>query len=120
MPRRTEKGERVCLHPGWFFGTLAVVVALIAGVIYLYAARRTETILRRHLEVRLDEGARVSRELHDTLVQGIQGLILRFQAVAERIPAREPAREMMERALERADEVLVATRDASPERPNTP
>jgi signal transduction histidine kinase len=101
----------VCLHPGWFFGACVVVTALIAGVIYLVFARRSDTFLRRHLEARLDERERASRELHDMLVQGIQGLILRFQAVAERIPPREPARDMMEKALERADEVLVTTRD---------
>ena len=101
----------MCLHPGWFFGTCAVITALTAGVIYLVFARRSDAFLRRHLESRLDERERASRELHDTLVQGIQGLILRFQAVAERIPTREPARDMMEKALERADEMLVTTRD---------
>ncbi len=60
---------------------------------------------------RLVERERIARELHDTLLQGIQGLILRFQSVAERIPPDGPARQMMEEALEKADQVLVEGRD---------
>ncbi len=67
--------------------------------------------MRRRLEARLAERERETRELHDTLIQGLQGLILRFQAVCERIPQREPARELMERALERADRMLLDSRD---------
>jgi hypothetical protein len=93
-----------------------VTVALLAAVLYLVAARRSERILRRQLEARLEARERESRELTDTLIQGLQGLILRFQAVCERIPQREPARELMERALERADRMLVDSRDRSPTR----
>jgi signal transduction histidine kinase len=58
------------------------------------------------LEARLAERERIARELHDTLLQSIQGLILRFHAATERIPQHEPARRQMESALERAEEVL--------------
>jgi hypothetical protein len=33
--------------------------------------------------------------LHDTLLQGVQGLILKIQAVTEEIPHDAPARQMM-------------------------
>jgi signal transduction histidine kinase len=96
---------------GCLYALCAVVAGLIAGVAWLIRARRTDAFLRRNLEERLAERERAAREMHDTLLQGIQGLILRFQAAAERIPQREPAREMMERALERADQVLEENRD---------
>ena len=38
------------------------------------------------LEARLAERERIARELHDTLLQGMQGLIWRFQAATDRIP----------------------------------
>nr|WP_297354628.1 histidine kinase [uncultured Caldimonas sp.] len=60
---------------------------------------------------RLVERERIARELHDTLLQGIQGLILRFQSAAMRIPADTPARRMMDDALEQADRVLLEGRD---------
>jgi signal transduction histidine kinase len=49
--------------------------------------------------------------LHDTFLQGIHGLMLRFQTATERIPAEEPARKLMEDALDRADRVLADGRD---------
>ena len=110
-PATYAKGERVSLQSIGLYGLFASAAALAAGVVYHLRARRAQAAVRRHLEAQLAERDRAARELHDTLVQGIQGLILRFQAVAERIPSREPAREMMERALERADEVLLETRD---------
>ena len=51
------------------------------------------------------------RSLHDTLLQAIQGLMLRFQAAAKRIPDDDPTRQMLERALDRADEVMAEGRD---------
>ena len=107
-------GGRVCVQASWFYGVCAVTVALLGAVLYLAIARRADGYVRRRLEARLEDRERASRELHDTLTQGLQGLILRFQAVCERIPAREPARELMEKALERADRMLVDTRDHPP------
>jgi signal transduction histidine kinase len=65
----------------------------------------------RLLGARLAERERIARELHDTLLQGMQGLIWRFQAAADRIPSGEPARELMERSLERADRLMGEGRD---------
>lgn len=59
----------------------------------------------------MDERERIARELHDTLLQGFQGLLLRFQAVMEQIPNDQPARHKMEKVLERADEVMFEGRE---------
>jgi signal transduction histidine kinase len=52
-----------------------------------------------------------SRELHDTLLLGFQGLVLRFQAILNRIPEDDPLRASVVNALLRADEVLIEGRD---------
>jgi signal transduction histidine kinase len=91
---------------------LCIVATLsILWTLYLIRLRQMAAEIRARIEERLGERERIARELHDTLLQGVQGLILRFQAVAERIPASEPARQMIEKALDRADEVLVQGRD---------
>ncbi len=41
----------------------------------------------------------------------MQGLIWRFQAATDRIPADEPARQLMEQSLDRADKLLDESRD---------
>jgi signal transduction histidine kinase len=67
--------------------------------------------LSARLEERLAERERIARDLHDTLLQGFQGLILRFHDAMMEIPEREPARRLMETALDRADEVMAEGRD---------
>jgi signal transduction histidine kinase len=95
----------------WFrVAALAGLGLLLAGV-YFLRLRQMARQLQSRFEERLDERERIARELHDTLLQSVQGLILRFQAVAERIPESEPARQMMEKALDRADQVIVEGRD---------
>jgi len=103
------------LPPWWgtFWFRLLCIVATVSilWMLYLIRLKQMEAEIRARIEERLGERERIARELHDTLLQGIQGLILRFHAVAERIPASEPARPMIEKALDRADEVLVQGRD---------
>jgi signal transduction histidine kinase len=89
-------------------GLATVICAL--WVVYLLRVRHLRAEIRRTLEARFAERERIAGELHDTLLQGIQGLILRFQVATDRIPAGESARELMERALERADQVLEESR----------
>jgi signal transduction histidine kinase len=88
------------------------VAAVICAVwaFHLIRIRHVRAEIRRTLEARFTERERIAGELHDTLLQGIQGLILRFQVATDRIPRGESARELMERALERADQVLEESR----------
>ena len=72
---------------------------------------REKSILRTRLEERFQERERIARELHDTLLQSIQGMMLSFQAVAESLPGGSRARDSMERALDRAEQVIAEGRD---------
>lgn len=55
---------------------------------------------------------RWARDLHDTLLQTVQGLIFKFRALAERMPDRSPVRQEMEKKnLDHADQVLEEGRD---------
>ena len=52
-----------------------------------------EALFRRRLsplllDARREERARIARELHDSLFQGVQGLMFRLQAVRELLPER--------------------------------
>jgi signal transduction histidine kinase len=66
---------------------------------------------RSMLESRLAERERIARDLHDTLLQGFQSLILKLHAITGRIPALDPVRQDMEKAIDYADQVLVEGRD---------
>ena len=101
----------------FFYQTLTFrVAAVLAGVLllvglYQLRLRQAATRLSARLEERLAERERIARDLHDTLLQGFQGLILRFHDAMMDIPEREPARRLMETALDRADEVMAEGRD---------
>ena len=95
----------------WFYSLCALVCLGILFVLYKLRVQQVTAQVRGRLEARLAERERIARELHDTLLQGVQGLIWRFQAVADRIPKQEPSRGLMEQALERADQVLGESRD---------
>jgi signal transduction histidine kinase/ligand-binding sensor domain-containing protein len=83
----------------------------LLSLLYRINMRRAARHLRQRLEERHSERERIARELHDTLLQGITGLILRFQAVADSMPKEHPARRDLEQTLDRADQVLVEGRD---------
>jgi signal transduction histidine kinase len=63
------------------------------------------------MEERLEERERIARDLHDTLLQSVQGLILKFHAVANKFQKDDPAHSALENALDSADQVLAESRD---------
>ena len=86
-------------------------VLVLLWIAYQARLKQISARLKSQLEARLSERERIARELHDTLLQGFQGLMLRFQSVADTIPADQPARNLIEQVMIRADEVLAEGRD---------
>jgi signal transduction histidine kinase len=95
----------------WFRALCAILVALSLLVFFRIRLQQARAAVRARLEERIIERERIARELHDTLLQGLQGLILRFQAVSNRVAETEPVREQLNQVLTRADEVLIESRD---------
>jgi len=89
-----------------FLITAWVITAMVARV-----RKLTEAQLTLRFEERLAERARIARELHDTLLQSFQALMLHFQTVNDLLPPGQ-AKEALEKALDRADQAIVEGRDA--------
>jgi signal transduction histidine kinase len=96
---------------GWFRAVCVVAAVAVLCLMFALYAWQLQARLRGRMEERMFERERIARELHDTFLQGVQGLMLRFQAAMEKIPQSEPARELMSNALKRADDVLTEGRD---------
>jgi signal transduction histidine kinase len=100
-----------------FYQTNTFVVlcaAALIGLLWLGARLRIRHLaatIRERAEVRADERVRIARDLHDTLLQGVQGLTLHFHVAAQELPPGSRPRESMERALATADRILVEGRD---------
>jgi signal transduction histidine kinase len=90
-----------------------VAFAALVAVYGLYRWRLAQMTARvgERLHERLMERERIARALHDTLLQGMQGLILRFQSVCNAMPREIRARALMEDALESADQLIVDGRN---------
>ncbi len=84
---------------------------LILWQLYLARVRQIRLQLQARLGERLDERERIARELHDTLLQSAQGLILFVQGLAARIDRPRSIRREVEVALDHADQLLNESRD---------
>ncbi len=113
-----EDGARLALtipptmfQTAWFRLACALLLALAVYGLHrlrLALALRTQ---RRSFEARVAERERIARDLHDTLLQSVQGLIMHFRRIALRTPQDAPTRPLMEKALVLATEVLEEGRD---------
>ena len=65
------------------------------------------------LDARVGERTRIARELHDTLLQGFHGLLLRFQTASHLLPNRPvEAKDNLDAAIEQAARAITEGRDA--------
>ena len=88
----------------------ALSTVLIAAFFGWAIARR---LLELRLEERVSERTRIARELHDTLLQSFQGVLLKFSAVTYQLPDRpEEARQTLEKVIEQARQAVIEGRDA--------
>ena len=88
-------------------------VALL-GVVGMLVRLRIWQIRRRlnlQFEARSSERERIARDLHDTLLQSSQGLVLKVHAAARRLATDNPDRALLEAAVADADLALVEGRD---------
>lgn len=95
----------------WFLASVGAALLTLLWLLYRIRLRSSARQLRSRLETRFAERERIARELHDTLLQSVQGLVLKVQAAAEMIPKDQLARMHLEQALDRADEVMNEGRD---------
>jgi signal transduction histidine kinase len=89
-----------------FLITAWVITAMVTRV-----RRLTEAQLTLRFEERLAERTRIARELHDTLLQSFQALMLHLQVVNDRLPPGT-SKEALGKVLDRADRAIVEGRDA--------
>jgi len=96
----------------WPFYLLCAALALaLLWLGYSLRLRAVANRIRARMNERLDERERIARELHDTLLQSVQGLIMRFSNIAQDMNAIQPAHRDMLDALDSADAVAVEGRD---------
>ena len=98
---------------GAFLGS-ALVFLVVLGALWLlvsHCLRWHSKRMQALMDHRVAERERAFVELHDALLQDVQGLTLSLQAIAYQMPRNEPARLRLEHALDQADELLARSRE---------
>ncbi|MFL6627117.1 MAG: triple tyrosine motif-containing protein, partial [Vitreoscilla sp.] len=106
---------RFRIQPAFYQTPWFAALCVMGALVLLWGLHRLRLLqasaqMQTRLDARLAERERIARELHDTLIQGFHGLMLRFQTATERIPKDLAARAMMDAAMDRADAVLIEGR----------
>jgi signal transduction histidine kinase len=103
------------IRAAWYQTTIfkaLCVLSVLAILVTLHRLRmgQERARFRMRMEARHDERDRIARDLHDTLLQSVQGLVMQFQSVADRIPESQQVRIALEGALDSADKVVAEAR----------
>ena len=97
----------------WFKGLLVLVVLAVIVGAYLLRVQQLARQFSIRLDERVNERTRIARDLHDSLLQGFQGLMFRFQAVRALLPDRaSEAAVLLDTALDRGDHAIAEGRAA--------
>jgi signal transduction histidine kinase len=89
----------------WFRFLLALSGFGLIWLLHTLRLRQATAQTQARLGERLEERGRIARELHDTLIQSVDGLMLRLQTALDE-PNPERSHQMIEKALDSADEVM--------------
>ena len=93
---------------------LSCVIAFMLMLWGLYQLRLRQLAhqFNMRLEERVGERTRIARDLHDTLLQNLHGLLFRFQAARNMLPRRtEEAMEALDGAISRTEQAISESRD---------
>jgi signal transduction histidine kinase/streptogramin lyase len=94
----------------WFKILVAAGIICLGALVYALRLRQVTAALHSRFNIRMAERERIARELHDTLLQSFQGLLLQFKAAADRV-AEPGVKDFLGSAVTKAQRMLVEARD---------
>ncbi|SEV92307.1 triple tyrosine motif-containing protein [Luteibacter sp. 329MFSha] len=95
----------------WFRAVVALLLLALVGLAYVSRTRAMAREIRVQASVRHEERERIARDLHDTLLQAIYGIILKFQSIAATLRDDDPLRKQLDDSLRLASDFVVEGRD---------
>src|SRR5262249_11315807 len=98
----------------WWFRSVCLVTFLgLLAALHLLRLRQQALLFSKALDARVAERTRIARDLHDTLLQSFQGVLLKFHAVTYLIPDRPAeAQKTLEAVIDQARQAITDGRDA--------
>jgi ligand-binding sensor domain-containing protein len=101
---------------GWFLALCVVSALAFLYMLYILRVRQLARQFEVRMEERVGERTRIARELHDTLLQSFQAVLMKFQTVSYLIPdhpaeAQKTLENVIEQARQAVSEVAMRCRD---------
>jgi len=97
----------------WFRLASAASFLLILWGLFRVRIHQLARQFNMTVETRVAERTRIARDLHDTLLQSLHGLMFRFQAARNMLPQRpEEAMGALDGAITRTEQAIAESRDA--------
>src|SRR6201999_1417423 len=105
----------------WFRVVALLSLAMLFWLVYRLRLHQMSRQVELRVEERADERARIARELHDSLLQGFQGLLLHLEVARQMLPARpHETKAALEKVLDQGDQALAEARRAVQDLRRTP
>lgn len=95
----------------WFRALCMLAALALLALLYRWRLAVAGRRATERATARMEERERIARSLHDTLLQAVQGMVLRFQAEVWRMPPESPTAAALDAALNDADRLIASTRD---------
>jgi signal transduction histidine kinase/ligand-binding sensor domain-containing protein len=97
----------------WFRAICAAAVLVLVWGLYRLRLQQVQRRFNAGLEARVSERTRIARELHDTLLQNLHGLMFQYQAARNMLP-REPngAAAVLDDAIGATEQTITDSRGA--------
>jgi signal transduction histidine kinase len=95
----------------WFKLVCALLVALAGYGLFRWRVQLATARVAERMQERLNERTRIARTLHDSFLQSVQALIMRFDRIKHGIALDDPLQREIDSALNAADAVLLEGRD---------
>jgi len=99
------------VQSAWFRTLIGLLFAFILWGVFLIRLHHMNQQTEARLRERMIERERIARDLHDTLLQGFQMLVLRFQVITDTLSPDNPATHLLEESLVRSEHALREGRD---------
>jgi signal transduction histidine kinase len=97
----------------WFRYSCVLAAVVLLWAIYQIRLQQLAKTFNLELEARVSERTRISRDLHDTLLQSFHGVLLRFQAASQLLFKRPTeAKTTLDSAIEEAAQAISQSREA--------
>jgi signal transduction histidine kinase/ligand-binding sensor domain-containing protein len=97
----------------WFRVLCACLVLALLWAAYQWRLRQLRNQFEITLNARVGERTRIARELHDTLLQSFQGLLLQLEVVSQtQLDKPIEAKQRLDRTIERGARAIAEGRDA--------